>query len=196
MRRWLGLFVTVGILMGHAPGVWATTYQIDPEHTTASFKIRHLFSKVEGIFDKVDGQFDYVPGHPEQWKATATLQASSIDTRVAARDKHLRSADFFDAEKFPTITFTSTEVTEATAAGAKLHGLLTIHGVQKPVVLDLEIHGEGKDPWGNVRSGFTATTRIDRKEFGLTWNHAVETGQWLVGDDVDITLEIEGLVKS
>ena len=196
MHRRLGMIVTVGILLGHAPGAWATTYQIDPEHTTASFKIRHLFSKVEGTFDKVDGQFDYVPGHPEQWKATATLQASSIDTRVAARDKHLRSADFFDAEKFPTITFTSTEVTEATAAGAKLHGLLTIHGVQKPVVLDLEIHGEGKDPWGNVRSGFTATTRIDRKEFGLAWNHAVETGQLLVGDDVDITLEIEGLVKS
>ena len=196
MHRRCGLFVTLGLIACQAPVAWATTYAIDPDHTTVSFKIRHLFSKVEGTFDQFEGQFDYVPGHPEQWKAATTIQATSINTRVAPRDKHLRSADFFDVGKYPTIAFASTTVTEATETSAKLHGLLTIHGVQKPVVLDLTVHGAGKDPWGNVRSGFTATTRVNRQDFGLTWNQAVETGQWLVGDDVDITLEVEGLVTS
>ena len=195
MHRRLGWFVVVGLLVCQAPVAWATTYAIDPDHTTVSFKIRHLFSNVEGTFDQLEGQFDYVPGHPEQWKAAATIQATSINTRVAPRDKHLRSADFFDVGKYPTVAFTSTTVTEAMETSAKLHGLLTIHGVQKPVVLDLAVHGEGKDPWGNVRSGFTATTRINRKDFGLTWNQAGETGQLLVGEDVEITLEVEGIVK-
>ena len=111
------------------------------------------------------------------------------------RDQHLRSKDFFDVAQYPTLEFASTEVTDITPNSAKLHGLLTIHGIQKPVVLDLAIHGEGKDPWGNVRSGFTATTTINRKDFGLTWNQALESGQLLVGEDVDITLEVEGVVK-
>ena len=160
-----------------------------------SFKIRHLFSKVEGTFNEFEGSFDYVPNHPEQWKAAATIQAASINTRVEQRDKHLRSADFFDVERYPTVTFTSTEVTDVTPTNTKLHGRLTIHGVEQPVVLDLEIHGEGKDPWGNLRCGFTATTRLNRKDFGIVWNQALETGQFLLGDDVDVTLEVEGLAK-
>ena len=195
MHRRLKCIMLVGLVLCQASIAWATTYAIDPDHTTVSFKIRHLFSKVEGTFDQVEGQFDYVPGHSEQWKAAATIQATSINTRVAPRDKHLRSADFFDVGRYPTMTFTSTEVTDATETSATLHGLLTIRGVAKPVMLDLAFHGEGKDPWGNVRSGFTATTRINRKDFGLTWNQALEAGQLLVGDDVDITLEIEGVVK-
>ena len=111
------------------------------------------------------------------------------------RDKHLRSPDFFDAEQYPTLTFTSTQVTDVAPTSAKLHGELTIHGVTKPVVFDLTIHGEGKDPWGNLRSGFTATTTINRKDFGLTWNQALETGQLLVGEEVVITLEVEGIAQ-
>ena len=176
-----------------APSASATVYTIDKDHTTVGFKIRHLFSKVSGTFDDYAGQFTYVPGKPEEWTAEATIQAASLNTRVAPRDKHLRSADFFDVERYPTITFKSTKVADATAAGAKLHGLLSIHGVEQPVVLDLEIHGEAKDPWGNVRSGFTASTTINRTDFGLTWNEVVETGQLLVGEDVEITLEVEGL---
>ena len=171
----------------------AETYKVDPDHTTVGFKIRHLFSNVQGNFEKFDASFDYVPGKPELWKAQAAIDAASINTRVSQRDTHLRSKDFFDVEGFPSITFKSTEVTDLDGGKAKLHGLLTIHGVEKPVVLDLEIHGEGKDPWGNVRSGFTATTRINRKDFGLNWNKALETGGVLVGDEVDIILEVEGI---
>ncbi len=188
---WLSAF---GFLPSVSPA-WATTYAIDADHTTIGFKVRHLFSKVQGTFDRVEGSFDYVPGHPEQWKVAATIQAASINTRVAERDKHLRSKDFFEVDVYPTITFTSTGMTEATATGATLNGVLTMHGVQKPVTLNLEVHGEAKDPWGNQRSGFTATTTMNRKDFGLTWNQAVETGQLLVGEEVEITLEVEGIVK-
>ena len=194
-RAHLGFVTVLALALCSASPAWATIYAIDKDHSTVSFKIRHLFSKVEGTFNELEGSFDYVPGSPEQWKAQATIQAASIDTRVAQRDEHLRTADFFDVARHPTVTFTSTKVTDATPASAKLEGLLTIRGVEKPVVLDLTIHGEGKDPWGNTRSGFTATTIINRKDFGLTWNKAVETGQLLVGDDVEITLEVEGLVK-
>jgi polyisoprenoid-binding protein YceI len=175
--------------------VMAATYKVDPDHSTVSFKIRHVFTHVEGWFTQFDGTIDYEPGKPETWKTSGTIQAASIDTRVDKRDTHLRSADFFDVEKYPTITFKSTKVSEATATGAKLEGLLTIHGVEKPVVLNVEIHGVGKDPWGNVRAGFTATTRINRKDFGLTWNEVLETGQVLVGEEVDITLEAEGILQ-
>ena len=193
MHRWLaGLICAAAVFTSHS--AQAATYALDADHTTVGFKIRHLFSYVQGTFNEFEGSFDYVPGQPDQWQAQAVIQASSIDTRVEKRDTHLRSKDFFDVERYPAITFASATVTDATDASATLHGLLTIHGVQEPVVLDLAIHGEGKDPWGNMRSGFTATTRINRKDFGLTWNQALESGQLLVGEDVDITLEVEGLV--
>ncbi|MDP3702962.1 MAG: YceI family protein [Candidatus Omnitrophota bacterium] len=182
--------------MSIAPPAGATTYAIDKDHTTVGFKIRHLFSNVQGSFNQFDGNFTYVPGTPEQWTVTATIQASSIDTNVEKRDQHLRSKDFFDVEQFSTIEFASTEVTDATPSSAKLHGLLTIHGVQKPVVLDLALHGEGKDPWGNVRSGFTAKTSINRKDYGLAWNQTLETGRLLVGEEVEIVLEVEGLAQT
>lgn len=176
--------------------VSAATYTIDAEHSSVTFKIRHLFSKTSGQFNQFEGTIDYEPGKPETWKAQAVIQTASIDTNVESRDKHLRSKDFFEVEKFPAITFKSAKVTDATAEGAKLHGDLTMHGVTQPVVMDLAIHGVGKDPWGDTRAGFTAAIKIDRKEFGLTWNKAVEAGGLLVGDEVEITLEIEGLSKS
>ena len=179
-----------------ASSAWATTYQVDKDHSTVGFTVRHLFSNVKGTFDEFEGTFNYVPGKPEQWTVTATVKAASINTKVDKRDTHLRSKDFFEVDTYPTLTFTSTEVTEATATGGKLHGLLTIHGVAKPVVFDLQVHGEGKDPWGNVRSGVTATTRINRKDFGLAWNAPLETGGVLVGDEVEILLEAEGIAKS
>ena len=190
--------VTIGVLVGivlSAPAAGAATYTIDPDHTTVEFKIHHLLSYVRGTFNQFEGTFEYAPEHPEQWKANATIQAASIDTRVDKRDTHLRSPDFFAVEQYPTITFRSTAVTDVTPAGAKLHGILAIHGVEQPVVLDLAIHGVSKDPWGNERAGFTATATINRKDFGLTWNQALETGQLLVGEEVDIVLEVEGIAQ-
>ena len=194
MRKWKAV---IGLAVGLAFGspAWATTYTVDKTHTTVGFKIRHLFTQVVGGFDDFSGTFVYVPDQPDQWNVDATVQAASINTKTAQRDKHLRSKDFFDVEQFPTLTFKSTKVTDATAGSAKLEGILTIHGVSKPVVFTLDIHGGGKDPWGNMRSGFTATTRINRKDFGLTWNETVETGQLLVGEDVDLILEVEGIAK-
>lgn len=196
MRQRVAVLVLIGALWCGAPRAWATSYTIDQDHTTVSFKIRHLFSFVQGTFDRFEGQFDYVPDHPEQWKANVTIQAASIDTRVPDRDTHLRSKDFFDVEQHPTITFTSTGVTDVASARAKLHGRLTIHGIEKPVVLDLTIHGEGKDPWGKTRSGFTATTTMNRKDFGIAWNKVVETGPLLVGEEVEVILEVEGVAPS
>lgn len=198
MHRRRGGFIafavfTAGMLL--APASWAATYTIDINHSSVEFKIRHLFSYVRGAFNQFEGTFEYEPGKPESWKASAVIQAASIDTKVKDRDNHLRSKDFFEVETYPTLTFTSAQVTDVTPTSGKLHGLLTIHGVEKPVVMDLAIHGVGKDPWGNVRAGFTATTKINRKEFGLTWNKAVEAGQLLVGDEVEITIEVEGLLK-
>ena len=193
--RHLSRLVVILLALALAPSAWAAAYTLDQTHTTVGFRIRHLLSYVQGTFNEFEGTFEYDPEHPEAWKASATIQAASIDTRVEPRDKHLRSGDFFDVERFPAITFTSTDVTEATAAGATLHGLLSLHGVEQPVVLDLAIHGVAKDPWGNTRAGFTATTTINRADFGVTWNQALETGQVLVGEDVQITIEVEGILK-
>ncbi len=184
----LGLFLWPSL-------TWAAVYKVDPDHTTVSFKVRHLFSKVQGLFNKFEGTVDYEPGKPETWKTSGTIDAASINTNVPQRDKHLRSADFFDVEKYPTISFKSAKVTSATETHATMEGFLTIHGVEKPVLLDLEIRGVGKDPWGNTRAGFTAMTKINRKDFGLNWNEALETGGVLVGDEVEITLEIEGILS-
>lgn len=187
------LWITAAAIFLFASPSFADHYKIDLDHTDVSFKIHHLLSNVQGHFTTFEGNFTYDPAKPETWKAEATLEAASIDTNVKERDKHLRSADFFDVEKYPTISFKSTEVTDAAPENAKLHGLLTIHGIEKPVVLDLEIHGVAKDPWGNVRASFTATTEIKRSDFALTWNKVVEAGKFLVGDDVKITLEVEGI---
>lgn len=191
-RFLIGVLVMIFWLASQAFGA---TYEIDPDHSAVSFKIRHLFSFVQGHFKKFEGKLEYEPEKPATWKAEATIDAASIDTNVEARDKHLRTADFFDVETYPTLTFKSAEVQDASTTEAKLSGILNLHGLEKPVVLDVKIHGVGKDPWGNTRAGFTATTKINRKDFGLTWNKAVETGQLLVGEEVEITLEIEALLK-
>jgi polyisoprenoid-binding protein YceI len=191
---------TTALLLGLAllPG-WASagrTYEIDPQHSGVTFRVQHLvISKVTGHFDKFSGSIEYEKGKPKTWKADAAIDAASINTNVEARDKHLRSADFLDVEKFPQIAFKSTKVVAGKGETARLYGDLTIHGVTKPVVLALEIGGTAKDPWGNDRLGATATTKISRKDFGLTWNKALETGGVMVGDELEITLEVEGIAK-
>ncbi len=176
--------------------VWAETYKVDPAHSTVEFRIRHMLSYVRGTFDEFEGTYVYGPNVlPAQWKVTASVNTASIDTRVADRDKHLRSPDFLDVEQFPAMTFTLTEVTDVTPTSAKLHGLLALHGVEKPVAFDLQIHGVVTDPQGKIRSAFTATTKINRQDFGVKWNKMLDTGQLLVGNDVEITLEVEGIAE-
>src|SRR5215472_13281950 len=192
MRRWI-LATALLTALGWLPPARATQYQVDPDHTNVGFQVRHLFSRVNGRFDKFDGTITYDPAHPEQAKVSGTIDASSINTNNEKRDTHLRSKDFFDAATFPQITFTSTSATQIDAAkhSGKMDGKLTIHGVEKPVVLDVSYLGAGKDPHGTERAGFSASTTISRKDFGVTWNAPMEAGGVLVGDEVTINLEIE-----
>ena len=174
----------------------AGTYKIDPQHTSVTFSVRHLFTKVSGRFDKFGGTINFDPKNPSAAKAEGSIDVTSINTNVEKRDTHLKSKDFFDVEKFPKITFVSTGVSDVNAESktGKLHGKLKIHGVEKDVVLDVAFLGEGSDPWGNKKAGFSATTTINRKDFGLNWNETLETGGVLVGDEVQIEISAEGNV--
>ena len=168
-------------------------YQIDPAHSSAQFKVRHMMiANVKGEFDKVSGTVTFDPAKPEASSVEATIAVASISTRDEQRDAHLRSADFFDVEKYPTITFKSKRVTASGSDSFSVAGDLTIHGVTKEVTLNVEeLTEEAKDPWGNMRRGAEAKTRIHRKEFGMTFNMALDTGGFVVGEEVDITIDVE-----
>ena len=166
-------------------------WTIDPAHTDVGFAVRHLMiSTVKGHFADVKGTVEFADGADPT--LDVTLGVASIDTRENKRDAHLRSADFFDAEKYPEIRFVSTK-TARTDGGWKITGNLTMHGVTKPVTLDATEEGTGRDPWGNDRMGFSAHGKLDRREFGLIWNAALETGGVLVGDKVEIEAEIQAV---
>lgn len=169
-----------------------TTYQIDPSHSEAQFTIKHMMiAKVHGGFEKLSGTFIYDPNNLAKSSVDVVIDASSISTRDAQRDAHLKSADFFDIEKYPTLTFKSTRI-EKNGSDLKIVGDLTIHGVTNSVTLDVEGPSEElKDPWGNAKIGASATTKIKRKDFGLTWNAALEAGGLLVGDDVNISIDVQ-----
>ena len=169
----------------------ATTWQIDPVHSHVEFAIRHLMiSTVRGRFRDFSGTFSGDPSNPTDASVDITIDAASIDTREAQRDVHLRSADFFQTDRFPDITFTSTKVVPD-GDHLDVTGLLTVRGVTKTVTLRVTPEGRAKDPWGGERVGFSATTAINRKDFGLTWNQALETGGVLVGDEVKISVGIQ-----
>ena len=170
----------------------STIYQIDPSHSSASFSIKHMMiAKVHGGFEKISGKLNYDPANVTRSSVEVVIEAASINTREAQRDTHLKSADFFDVEKYPTLTFKSSRV-EGAIGDLKVTGDLTIHGVTQTVTLDVEGPSEEmKDPWGNTKIGASATAKIKRKDFGLTWNAALEAGGLLVGDDVAISLDIQ-----
>ena len=172
-----------------------TTWAIDPVHSSVEFAVRHLMiTTVKGRFTDVKGTVVLDSAQPGRSSVDITVAVASIDTREAQRDAHLRSADFFDVEKFPTLTFRSTAVRELSPEAFTLVGDLTIHGVTREVVLDVAAEGQSKDPWGGERAGYSATTKIKRSDFGLTWNQLLETGGLAVSDDVRITLDVQ-LVK-
>ena len=175
-----------------------TAWSIDNAHSQVGFAVKHLMiSTVRGRFGTVSGTVKFPEGDYKDASADVTIDAASIDTREEKRDAHLRSADFFDVEKFPTLTFKSRRVqavmitAEAAGDTFQLVGDLTIKGLTREVVLDVEVEGFQKDPWGNRKGGFSASTRVNRKDFGLTWNQALETGGLLVGDEIKISLDVQ-----
>jgi polyisoprenoid-binding protein YceI len=167
-----------------------STWNIDPAHSVVEFKVKHMMiSNVKGSFAKVTGKLTLNEADLSQSKVEAMIDVNSISTQDAQRDGHLKSADFFDAEQFPTMKFISTKVAPAKQT---VEGDLTIKGVTKRVVFEVDgPTAPAKDPWGNTRVAASATTKISRKEFGLTWNAALETGGVLVGDEVTITLDVQ-----
>lgn len=170
-----------------------STWNLDPTHSVAEFKVRHMMiSNVKGQFTGLSGALTLDESDITKSTVAATIDATSINTRDVQRDGHLKSPDFFDVEKFPELTFRTTSITPTTHGELQATGDLTIHGVTKSV--DFAVEGPtppAKDPWGNSRIGLSATTKINRKDFGLTWNAALETGGILVGDDVAITLDVQ-----
>jgi len=174
-----------------------SVWNIDPSHSAIAFSVRHMVvSKTRGRFTKWNGQLRFDADNPSASSVEVTIDPASLDTADAQRDAHLRSPDFFDVEKYPSASFRSKKVEVAAEDRYRVTGDLTVHGVTKPVVLDVTYEGSGKDPWGGERAGFLATTSIDRKDFGLEWNKALETGGLLVGEKVELTLEIEAVKQA
>jgi polyisoprenoid-binding protein YceI len=167
-------------------------YQIDLSHSQIQFTVRHMMiSKVRGWFQKFGGTVALDETNPANTSVDIQIEAASIFTRDERRDGHLKSADFFDAEKYPNLTFKSKQVTVTSPSTAKLSGDLTIRDVTHPVVLDVEYSGSAKSPWGTTSFGFSGSTTINRKDWNLNWNAALETGGVLVGDEITIDIELE-----
>lgn len=194
-NRLIGMF-TAALLLLVPTFALASTWNIDADHSSIGFKVRHLMvSNVKGVFGKVRGGVEVDDKDITMSHVTATIDTTSIDTGVAKRDAHLKSAEFLDVAKFPTMTFVSKKITRSGEGGLKVTGDLTLHGVTRSVVLDVEgPSSEVKDPMGNLRRGASASTKINRKDFGLTWNKALEAGGVAVGDEVTINIEVE-LIK-
>lgn len=171
-----------------------SVYAVDRAHTTVEFVVRHLMiTKVRGRFTAVDGQIEVAPGSDVPSAISATIDAASIDTREEQRDAHLRSADFFEVEKYPHLTFQSDRI-EGTADNFTIDGRLTIHGITREVRLSGTFEGRATDPWGGQRVGYAAHGTINRKDFGLTWNTMLEAGGVAVGDEVRIELNVEAVL--
>ena len=167
-------------------------WNFDKAHTNIDFTVRHMMvTNVRGSFGAFDGTFNFDPANPAAAAVDVTIQANSINTGVADRDAHLKSPDFFDVATYPTITFKSTHIQVTSETSAKVTGDLTIRDVTKSVTLDVEFLGQANSPFGDVRGGFEATGKINREDFGLTWNQALEAGGVLVGKDVKIQLAVE-----
>ena len=170
-------------------------WQIDNAHSEIQFSVRHMMiSKVRGSFENFTGEIELSEENPAAATVDVTVDMASINTREGQRDGHLKSPDFFDVENYPTMRFVSTGVERTGDKSAKLHGNLTIRDVTKPLTLDVEYQGMAKSPWGTTSAGFTASGKLNRKDWGLNWNQALETGGVLVGEEVTINIEVE-LVK-
>lgn len=174
-----------------------THWEFDLAHSSINFSVRHLVvAKVRGRFGAWSGTLEFDEQNPKDAKVEVQIEAASIDTKDEARDKHLRSGDFLDVDNHKHLSFKSTSVEKVSDKNFRVNGELTVRGHSEPVVLDVEYAGRVKDPWGNERAVFSAHTSVDRKKFGLNWNQALETGGVLVGDKVEIEIEIEAVRKA
>jgi polyisoprenoid-binding protein YceI len=171
----------------------ARTYAIDTTHSEVLFQVRHLVTRVRGRFARFSGTVAFDEQQPSASSVTLEIAADSIDTATPDRDAHLRSADFFDVERYPTLGFVSSRVEKKGAERYDVSGTLTIRGVSHQVTLPVTFLGLAKDPWGNVRAGFETEITINRKDYGLLWNAALETGGFLVGDEVKITVSVQAV---
>ena len=192
MRR-SPIFALVFTLALPAASAPAETYEIDPVHSTISFKIRHLMAKTSGTFDDFRGTLVLDPDDLSTVEVSVSIDCDSVNTKNEDRDQHLRSPEFFDSESFPQLKFASTSYIPREDGTGVLHGHLTIRGVTRPVQLEVEVLGFGPDPWGGYRAGFSGTTRINRKEFGIVWNRAMDHGGWVLGDEVTISIDLEAI---
>lgn len=173
------------------------TWVIDPSHSLVEFSVKHMMiATVKGRFSKFEGSFTADVTDLTTAQFAATIDAASVDTRDEQRDGHLRSADFFNVEEYPTLTFKSTRIERVSGDDYKLTGDLTIRGITKEVTLDATFEGTGKDPWGNERAGISAETKVNRKDFGLVWNVALETGGILVGEQVKISIQAQAVKQA
>ena len=196
MRRAFAIVLLAAVAAG--PAVAAeSTWEIDPAHSSVQFSVRHMMvSNVRGDFRKVSGTVQGDETDPTKAKIEATIDTTSIDTRNEKRDSHLKSADFLDTEKFPTMTFKSKKIEKAGDHRYRVTGDLTLHGVTREVTLDVEGPSTAvKDPMGNVRVGATATAKINRQDFGITWSKSLDGGGVMVGDEIDVTIDVEGTKK-
>jgi polyisoprenoid-binding protein YceI len=187
-------FLAVAALAA-VPALAADTYNVDKGHSEAMFTIKHLMSRVTGRFNDFSGTISLDPANPAQSAVEFTIGAASINTDNADRDKHLKSPDFFDVEKNPAITFKSSKITAAGKDKYTVDGTLTLRGVSKPVSLPVEFLGFGKDPWGNEKAGFAIETTLNRKDYGIVWNKALDQGGYVLGDDVKVVINLETAKK-
>lgn len=172
-----------------APAFAADTWVVDPGHSEVSFQIRHLMSRVRGVFHDFSATI-VKDDDPAKSSVEFTIQAASIDTGIEDRDKHLRTADFFDVENHPTITFKSTSIEKVSDTEYRVTGPLTLRGVTKEITLPVTFDGEMTDPWGNLRAGFSTETTLDRKDFGVNWNRALDQGGFLLSDEVAVEIHL------
>jgi polyisoprenoid-binding protein YceI len=189
------LFAAVFLTALAALPLRADTYSIDPSHSEVTFQIRHIVSQVRGRFNEFSGTVEMDPKNLPSSSVEFQIKAASIDTNAPDRDKHLRSGDFFDVEKYPEITFKSKSIKPAGKDTYNVTGTLTMHGVSKEVTLPVTLLGQAKDPQGNTRAGFEAVTTLNRKDYGITWNKALDNGGALLGDDVKVEINLETVKK-
>ncbi len=191
IKKWV--VMTVCLVAG-VSGVRAATYEIDPSHSQVGFRIRHIVSRVRGSFNDFSGKVDFDQKKPESLAANVVVKTASVNTANEKRDEHLRSADFFNVQKYPEMTFKTTSVKSTGDGKLDITGDLTMLGVTKPVVLHTDVLGVGNDPWGNERVGFSATGTLNRKDYGMVFNMG-DKGGMVIGDDVEILLEVEAVNK-